>query len=87
MRLLLVEDELEIQNFVKQSLTGAGFGVHTAEDEIPRLSLPRSRFTGHDCRSWLPGQDGIDLILRLRKEGMSGPVLILSARRSEETIT
>ena len=32
MRLLLVEDEFEIQSFVKRSLTSAGYEVHTAED-------------------------------------------------------
>ena len=30
----------------------------------------------------LPDQDGIDLILQLRRSGVSSPVLILSARRS-----
>ena len=30
----------------------------------------------------LPDQDGIDLILRLRRLGVSSPVMILSARRS-----
>ena len=30
----------------------------------------------------LPDQDGIDLILQLRKSGVTSPVLILSARRS-----
>ena len=30
----------------------------------------------------LPDQDGIDLILQLRRSGISSPVLILSARRS-----
>src|SRR6202012_5322430 len=30
----------------------------------------------------LPDQDGIDLILQLRKSGVTAPVLILSARRS-----
>ena len=29
MRLLLVEDELEIQSFIRQSLAGAGYEVHT----------------------------------------------------------
>jgi ActR/RegA family two-component response regulator len=39
---LLVEDELEIQSFVKQSLTGAGYEVHTAEDGNTALSSRRS---------------------------------------------
>ena len=32
MQLLLVEDELEIQSFLKQSLTDAGYEVDAAKD-------------------------------------------------------
>jgi DNA-binding response OmpR family regulator len=83
MRLLLVEDELEIQNFVKQSLTGAGYEVHTAEDgNTAALLAAKHVYQGMIVDLGLPGQDGIDLILQLRKSGVSSPVLILSARRS-----
>jgi two-component system copper resistance phosphate regulon response regulator CusR len=39
MRLLLVEDELEIQSFVKQSLVETGYEVHTAEDAATASQL------------------------------------------------
>ena len=83
MRLLLVEDELEIQNFLKDSLTEAGYQVEAAADgkNAERLAIA----AGHDVLIvdlGLPDQDGIDLILRLRQLGISSPVLILSARRS-----
>src|ERR1700761_7991804 len=82
-RLLLVEDELEIQDFVKQSLTGAGYEVHTAEDAAAAALLAAKHvYHGLIVDLGLPDQDGIDLILRLRKLGVSSPVLILSARRS-----
>ena len=83
MRLLLVEDELEIQSFVKQSLTGAGYEVHTAEDGITAALLAAKHvYQGMIVDLGLPDQDGIDLILQLRKAGVTSPVLILSARRS-----
>jgi DNA-binding response OmpR family regulator len=83
MRLLLVEDELEIQNFLMRSLTEAGYQVEVAGDgkTAERLAIE----SGHDALIvdlGLPDQDGITLILRLRQLGVNAPVLILSARRS-----
>ena len=83
MRLMLVEDELEIQSFVKQSLTGAGYEVDTAEDgHAAKLLAAKQVYQGMIVDLGLPDLDGIDLILQLRKSGVTCPVLILSARRS-----
>jgi two-component system copper resistance phosphate regulon response regulator CusR len=82
-RLLLVEDEPEIQSFVKQSLVEAGYEVHTAEDGSAATQLAsKHAYDGLIVDLGLPDQDGIDLILQLRRSGISSPVLILSARRS-----
>jgi DNA-binding response OmpR family regulator len=83
MLLLLVEDELEIQSFLKRSLAEAGYQVEAAGDgkTAERLAIEG----GHDALIvdlGLPDQDGISLILRLREIGVNAPVLILSARRS-----
>jgi DNA-binding response OmpR family regulator len=83
MRLLLVEDEKEIQSFIKQSLVEAGYEVDTAEDAAKASQLAaRHMYHGLIVDLGLPDQDGIDLILQLRRSGGSSPVLILSARRS-----
>ncbi|MBB5059428.1 two-component system copper resistance phosphate regulon response regulator CusR [Granulicella aggregans] len=83
MRLLLVEDEIEIQNFVRQSLMDAGYEVDTARDAATASQLAaKHAYHGLIVDLGLPDQDGIDLILQLRRSGMSSPVLILSARRS-----
>ncbi|SNS81554.1 two component transcriptional regulator, winged helix family [Granulicella rosea] len=83
MRILLVEDELEIQTFVKQSLMGAGYEIHTAEDgKAAALLAAKHVYQGLIVDLGLPDQDGIDLILQLRRSGVTSPVLILSARRS-----
>jgi len=83
MRLLLVEDELEIQSFVKQSLTEAGYEVHAAQDGATAFQLAaKHAYQGLIVDLGLPDQDGIDLILALRRSGVTSPVLILSARRS-----
>lgn len=83
MRLLLVEDEPEIQSFVKQSLIEAGYEVDTAGDGRTATQLAsKHAYQGLIVDLGLPDQDGIDLILQLRRSGVSSPVLILSARRS-----
>ena len=83
MRLLLVEDEIEIQSFLKRSLTEAGYQVEVALDgaTAEQLAIEGS----HDVLIvdlGLPDVDGITLILRLRQLGLVAPVLILSARRT-----
>ncbi len=85
MKLLLVEDEIEIQRFLKRSLTEAGYHVDAAGDA--RTAMQLSVDLAHDILIvdlGLPDQDGIDLILSLRRVGVKAPVLILSARRSAD---
>ena len=83
MRLLLVEDELEIQTFLKRSLTDAGYEVEAAPDgRTAELLATQSEHNVLVVDLGLPDQDGISLILRLRQLGIHAPVLILSARRS-----
>jgi len=83
MRLLLVEDEVEIQGFLRRSLTEAGYQVEAAGDArtAERMTIEST----HDVLVvdlGLPDEDGLSLILRLRQLGLRAPVLILSARRS-----
>jgi len=83
MRLLLVEDEVEIQGFLQRSLIEAGYQVEAAGDArtAERMTLDSM----HDVLVvdlGLPDEDGLSLILRLRQLGLRAPVLILSARRS-----
>jgi len=83
MQLLLVEDDLEIQTFLRHALADAGYKVDAAPDAktAERVAMDSK----HDVLIvdlGLPDQDGIGLILRLRQLGVSAPVLILSARRS-----
>jgi DNA-binding response OmpR family regulator len=83
MRLLLVEDEVEIQGFLQRSLSEAGYQVEAAGDArtAERMTIEST----HDVLIvdlGLPDEDGLSLILRLRQLGLRAPVLILSARRS-----
>ena len=83
MRLLLVEDERDIQSFLVRSLEEAGYQVDAAADGKTAQSLATGEI--YDVLVvdlGLPDQDGIELIVQLRERGVKAPVLILSARRT-----
>ena len=83
MRLLLVEDEHEIQVFLEQALSESGYRVDVAPDgkSAERLAAA-NQYDILIVDLGLPDQDGINLIKHLRQLGVRAPVLILSARRS-----
>ena len=83
MRLLLVEDDLHIQQFLNRALVEAGYRVDAAVNAKAAEALALEGV--HDAfivDLGLPDLDGLDLIARCRAHGSSAPVLILSARRS-----
>src|SRR5580700_1869325 len=83
MRLLLVEDDIAIQGFLRRALGEAGYQVDIASDA--KTGELRALEGSHDAfiiDLGLPDMDGLDLIARCRAQGSSAPVLILSARRS-----
>ena len=83
MRLLLVEDDVSIQQFLKRALMEAGYHVDTAS--TAKAGETKALEGIHDAfiiDLGLPDLDGLDLIARCRAQGSSAPVLILSARRS-----
>ncbi|MGB7135179.1 MAG: response regulator transcription factor [Acidobacteriaceae bacterium] len=83
MRLLVVEDDKTIREFLTRALVESGFGVDASAlaSEAEKLALEGV----HDALIvdlTLPDMDGLELIQRLRAQGVGSPVLILSARRS-----
>jgi DNA-binding response OmpR family regulator len=83
MRLLVIEDDLAIGDFVRRSLTEAGYIVDLARDArtSERLILEQE-YAGIVLDLGLPDKDGFALITSLRQQGVTAPVLILSARRT-----
>ena len=83
MRLLLVEDDVSIQQFLKRALGESGYQVDAASTAEAAEGMALEGV--HDAfiiDLGLPDMDGLDLIARCRAQGSSPPVLILSARRS-----
>jgi len=84
-RLLLVEDDDTIAEFVERGLREAGFAVDRAPDGEAGLtaaaSAPAVIYDVAVVDVMLPKRDGLSLIDAWRRRGITMPVLILSARR------
>ena len=83
MRLLLVEDDRPIQQFLSRALLESGYQVDvvaTGEDGIERAI--EDIYDAFIIDLNLPGMDRLERIEGCRGQGVSAPVLILSARRS-----
>jgi two-component system OmpR family response regulator len=82
-RVLVVEDDSKIASFVVNGLKQAGFTanhVANGEDAL-RLALTEP-YDAAVVDVMLPKLDGLGLIEELRRQSISTPVIILSAKRS-----
>ncbi len=80
LRLLLVEDDREMAGMVAGLFTDEGYAVDVAHDGQRGLHLALSR--RHPLMvidRGLPGIDGLDLIARLRRVGVTARMLMLTA--------
>ena len=83
MRLLLVEDDIKIAQFVVNGLREAGFAVDHATDGENGMHLALTEpYDLAIVDLMLPKLDGLTLIEEVRKNKINTPVLILSAKRS-----
>jgi two-component system, OmpR family, alkaline phosphatase synthesis response regulator PhoP len=83
-RLLLVEDDRTLRQALSFSLTREGYEVATAADGEAALDAARSsRLDLILLDVMLPGMSGVEVLRVLRREGISTPVIILSAKGDE----
>ena len=83
MRILVVEDELQLAEQLGRALSEAGYAVDAAADGVQGEFLGRTE--GYDAvilDLGLPKMDGLTVLRQWREAGLSMPVLILTARGS-----
>ena len=79
-RILVIEDDAETADQLVDCLQTSGFSVDLAADGEDGLERARSAdYVVMTVDRMLPGIDGIEVIRRLRDEGVMTPALILSA--------
>lgn len=85
MRLLLVEDEPELQEITAKRLKAEGYTMDVCGDGVSAVDFALA--TEYDAivlDIMLPGQDGLQVLRQLREAGQAVPVLLLTARDSIE---
>ena len=83
-RLLLVEDDPTLRQALSFNLTREGYDVAAASDGESALEAARSdRLDLILLDVMLPGMSGVEVLRVLRREGVSTPVIILSAKGDE----
>ena len=83
MRILVVEDDPSIAEFVSAGLRQEGFAVDVAGNGVDGLELARAQaYDAAIVDVMLPRLDGLSLVAALRRAAVTTPVLFLSARHS-----
>lgn len=85
MRILVIEDEIDLLEAIEEGLKIDGYAVDTSEDGIDGLEL--SKINDYDLIILdlnLPSMDGIDILKSIRKSDNLIKILILTARSSIE---
>ena len=85
MRVLVVEDERRIADFIRKGLCEQGYGVDIACDGDEALRwVEVAEFDLIVLDVMLPVRDGIEVCRTLRKRGLRTPILMLTARDAVE---
>jgi len=86
MRILLVEDDANLAQFIRKGLKEENYAVDVAADGEEGLSLALTNpYDLLILDIMLPKLDGLALCHRVRAKGLATPVLLLTARNTVET--
>jgi two-component system nitrogen regulation response regulator NtrX len=84
--ILIVDDETAIRETLEQILGYEGYAVRTAATGIAALAeIERSEPDAMLVDVKMPGMDGLELLQRLRTEGVTAPVIVISGHGTIET--
>lgn len=85
MNVLIVEDEPSVARFLKQAASEAGFAARSVADG--NIALQEARASDLDLvllDVMLPGLSGFEVCRRLRAQGVTTPILIITAKDTLE---
>ena len=81
MRLLLAEDEVELSNAIVTILKHQNYSVDAVYDGLDAYDyLSAQEYDGAILDIMMPKLDGISVLKKLRSEGNSTPILMLTAK-------
>ncbi|MBE0649714.1 MAG: response regulator transcription factor [Bacteroidales bacterium] len=89
MRILIVEDESSIANFIRDGMEEEGFAVDVASNGKDGYSLAIDNIEEYDVilLDWmLPGMSGIEIIRNLRIVNNEIPIILLTAKDSVDDV-
>ena len=88
-RILIIEDEKKIADFIKRGLKEEGYAVDTARDGEEGLFLATTNeYDAIVLDLMLPKMDGLSLCRRVREKDVSTPLIMLTAKdRVEDKVT
>lgn len=85
MRILVVEDDADLNELIRRRLKKEGYGADGCFDGKEALNyLSSADYDLMITDIMMPRQDGLSLVRQLRQQGNSMPVIFLSARDSVE---
>jgi DNA-binding response OmpR family regulator len=85
MRVLVIEDEKKVANFIKHGLEEEGFNCDISFDGIEGLeTILNEQYDIILLDVMLPGKDGFAILSEARAAGISTPIIMLTARSSTE---
>ena len=83
MRILVIEDEIKLQNQIRQQLESLGYMVDTCSDGDEGLFFANEYpLDAAIVDIGLPGKSGLEIVKAFREQGSLLPILILTARSS-----
>ena len=85
MRLLVVEDEKNLNKLITKKLTSEGYTVDSCFDGLEAMDyLSMASYDGVISDVMMPRLDGFQMLQKMRQQGNTTPVLFLTARDSIE---
>jgi DNA-binding response OmpR family regulator len=89
MRILLIEDEQSIANFICDGLQEEGFAVDVETNGKLGLEMARNNLVEYDVilLDWmLPGMSGIEICRNIRSENKDVPIIFLTAKDTTDDV-